>query len=158
MSGSPPARRPRYLNRSKGVPLFLNLLMPAQQELFMQAAHLVAAQDGEVDELETALLEALGAESELESLPGAVELANALGRAPDVLTDGPSRRAFLLELAGVVVIDGEAHPAEVSRLREFADALDVPETQVDRFLDYALQARSFVDTGRTLIATADGEG
>ena len=137
--------------------MFLSLLTPPQQELFMQAAHLVAAQDGELDELETALLEALGAESNLESLPGDVELADALQRAPELLPDGPSRRAFLLELAGVVVIDGRAHQAEIDRLRDFAGALDVPEVQVNRFLDYALQARSIVDTGRTLIATADGK-
>ena len=49
--------------------------------------------------------------------------------------------AFLLELAGVALIGGAAHPSARAVLTEVGERLDVSEKCVGEFADFALQSR-----------------
>ena len=98
--------------------MFLNLLDAEQQRLFVMAARAVAEQDGKVADVEESLLDAVLAECEIDRDPGTMAFADLLSAVDDALSPDPhARNAFLLELAGVAVIDGDAHPSELAFTR-----------------------------------------
>jgi uncharacterized tellurite resistance protein B-like protein len=137
--------------------MFLNLLDAEQQRLFVMAARAVAEQDGKVADVEESLLDAVLAECEIDQDPGTMAFADLLTAIDGALsTDPHARNAFLLELAGVAVIDGEAHPSELAVLAQVGECLDVTEERLSEFVDFAVQARALVVRGRGLVATGDG--
>jgi len=133
--------------------LFLNLLTPPQQRVFVQGARAVAEQDGELAEVEQALIAALQAECGLDELPAAQDAAGICAAAVAVLDSDLARRVFILELAGVAVIDGEAHAAEVALVGEIAVQLGIEGAELAEMLAFAGRARALVVDGQRLIAT-----
>ena len=137
--------------------MFLNLLDADQQRLFVMAARAVAEQDGKVADVEESLLDAVLAECEIEEDPGTMPLSDLLSVVAEALSeDLHARNAFVLELAGVAVIDGEAHPSELAVLAQVGERLRVSEQRLSEFVDFAVQARELVVRGRELIATGNG--
>lgn len=133
--------------------MFLNLLRPDQQIAFIHAARAVAEQDGQVTEVEVALLDGLRAECGLAELPPTEADADVAGMAADVLQDDVARRVFMLELAGVALIDGEAHPAEVELVGAFGAALGVTGDALAEMLAFAERGQRLILDGRRIIAT-----
>ena len=134
--------------------MYLNLLTPRQQRVFLQAARSVAEQDGLRADVEDALLNAL--HTECGSLPRAqpsVEPLDAtLEAAGEALDSRLACRVFMLELAGVATVDGSAEPAEVSVLRAFGDRLGVSDEELAEYFDFGLEVRALAIRGRELIA------
>lgn len=136
--------------------MFLTLLNPDQQRLFLVAARRVAEQDGKVADVEQALLDAVLAECRIDEDPGDMSRAEFQAALSDAFAGVPhSRNAFMLELAGVAVIDGDAHPAELSALAEIGDHLGVADASLARFVEFAMSARDLVVRGRELVASGD---
>lgn len=133
--------------------MFLNLLQPDQQVAFVHAARAVAEQDGEVSEVESALLDAVRAECGLDELPAPDPGLDVCARAAEVLPDDVARRVFVLELAGVALIDGDAHPSEVAFVREVADALGISGAALVDMLAFAARAQQLVVDGQRLVAS-----
>jgi len=133
--------------------MFLNLLQPDQQVTFVHAARAVVEQDGEVSEVESALLDAVRAECGLDELPVPDPALDVCARAAEVLPDDVARRVFLLELAGVALIDGDAHPSEIGLVREVADALGISGAALDDMLAFAARAQQLVVDGQRIVAT-----
>lgn len=130
--------------------MFLNVLTRPQQAAFVHAARAMLRADGQVVEAELALMEAIHAECDLpevETFEG-----DAVAEAVAVLDSVPARNAFMLELAGVAVIDGEAHDAELALLGEFAAGLGVAEERLQEFVAFAERANALVQDGRELLA------
>jgi uncharacterized tellurite resistance protein B-like protein len=138
--------------------MFLNLLTPPQQRVFLQAARAVAEQDGTVAEVEHALLSALRTETGLLDEPDAAteSMEDVLDGASDMFDTSISKRVFMLELAGVVAIDGEAHPAELDALRSAGHRLGIEEDDLAEFVEFGMEARALAARGRELIASAAG--
>jgi hypothetical protein len=133
--------------------VFLNLLAPAQQRLFVQAARLIAASDGVAEE-EQALLDAVEAECGLEERPDDADLPAVLDAMTAALDTQTARRTFLLELAGVAVIDGHAYEAELELLEQFAQRLQIGDEDLQECLALAARARQLVADGEAFIATS----
>ncbi|MEJ7784898.1 MAG: hypothetical protein WKF96_08850 [Solirubrobacteraceae bacterium] len=136
--------------------MFLNLLDANQQRLFVIAAQAVAEQDGKVADVERALLESVIAECEIDEIPPGMPLDDLLSALDESLGgELYARNAFLLELAGVAVIDGDAHPAELAVLTEICLRLGVTDETLTRYVQFAIAARDLIVQGRQLVATAD---
>lgn len=136
--------------------MFLNLLDPHQQRLFVIAARAVAEQDGKVAHVEESLLESVLAECEIEEIPADMSLTELLPALDKALRgDLHARNAFLLELAGVAVIDGEAHPAELAVLSEIGMRLGLTDETLTRYVQFAIASRDLIVRGRELVATGD---
>lgn len=133
--------------------MFLNLLQPDQQVAFVHAARAVAERDGEVSEVESALLDAVRAECGLDELPAPHPELDVCARAAEVLPDDVARRVFLLELAGVALIDGDAHPSELALVGEVADALGISGAALADMLAFAARAQQLVVDGQRIVAT-----
>lgn len=136
--------------------MFLNLLDADQQRLFVIAARAVAEQDGKVADVEQSLLDAVRAECEIDEDPGEIPLPEILSALEPLAGDPHARNAFLLELAGVAVIDGEAHPAELAVFREIGSHLGVSEDALAEFVQFGMSARDLVVRGRELVAAGNG--
>lgn len=131
--------------------MFLSLLTPNQADIFVQAAQLVLEADGdEHQDAEIALLEAVKLESGSTRNGSPSPLPEVLAAAAAELDDPTQRSAFLLELAGVAVVDGHEHAAEMDVLREFAAQLGL-DAQLDDFLTFARDARDLAARGNQLI-------
>lgn len=136
--------------------MFLNLLDPDQQRLFVVAARMVAEQDGKVIDVEQSLLDAVIAECELDEDPGAMPMPDLLAVLDDALADDPyARNVFVLELAGVAVVDGDVQPAELAALGEISDHVGVTADRLSDFVQFAMAARELVVRGRQLVATGN---
>ncbi|MCE7888667.1 MAG: hypothetical protein DYH12_03020 [Sorangiineae bacterium PRO1] len=131
--------------------MFLELLTPAQRELFVRAATQIFAAGGGPHPEEQSFLEAVMLESDVNEDPSALREDELLRVAPDLLRDPTQRRAFLLELAGVVFIDAP-HPQEIETFNRFAHVLDL-EHEADDFREFAADARALATRGRDLIST-----
>lgn len=140
--------------------MFLELLNDAQQQLFLDAAVTMAAADGHVHLNETAFLERVKRES-----GGTLQTASQLphgeviSRAREAFDDRRvASRALLVELAGLVIADGERSDAELEFLREIAEAVGVPASDVPVFLDFAQRAEELAEDARDLLSTSNVEG
>lgn len=137
--------------------MFLNLLDPGQQRLFVAAARVVAEQDGKVADVEQSLLDAVLAECQLDTDPGTMPTPDLLAALDTAFVDDVhARNAFVLELAGVAVIDGDAHPAELAALSAISDQVGMSEETLADFVEFAMAARELVVRGRQLLATGNG--
>jgi tellurite resistance protein len=138
--------------------VFLSILTPPQQRVFLEAARAVVEQDGHIADVEQALIDGLHSECGLDETPTALRDVSAIAaEAADALDHGPVRRAFVLELAGVVLIDGHSHADEVAAVTEIARALDVADEHLDEMFAFAARAQALVVDGRRLIATQQEE-
>ncbi|MTD44891.1 hypothetical protein GKE82_11455 [Conexibacter sp. W3-3-2] len=134
--------------------MFLSILTPAQQRVFLEAARAVIEQDGHVADVEQALLDGLHSECGLDEEPAAPrDIAAIAADASAALDTGPARRAFVLELAGVALIDGHSHPDEVTAVTEIARALDSTDGFLDAAFAFAARAQALVVDGQRLVAT-----
>jgi uncharacterized tellurite resistance protein B-like protein len=140
--------------------MFLELLTPDQQQLFLDAAMTVAHADQHLDPSEQAFLERM------------VQEVGGTTRAPVVLThaelveatakvfassSGIQPRAFMLELAGMTVADGDQSDAELTLLHEIADAAGVPAADVPVFLDFAERTIELAAEAQDLLARSNLE-
>jgi hypothetical protein len=138
--------------------VFLGVLSREQQELFMSAARRMADADGDSPSVEQALLDALLAECGLEEMPPLIQLDEVTERIGDAFNEDPHRRnAFMLELAGVVAIDGALHQAELDVLQRLGEASGLPADSLDSFLRFGMKARDLVVEGEQLIATTGAD-
>lgn len=133
--------------------MFLNLLTPPQQRVFIQAARAVAEQDRVVEAVERSLLDALQAECGLDELPDREELTEVATEAVKVLDSDVAKRVFVLELAAVAVIDGDAHPSEVRLLEVLAGGLGIGAADLKAMFAFAGRAQKLAAEGQRLIAT-----
>lgn len=136
--------------------MFLTLLNEGQSVLFARAARLMIEADDIAHERELAMLEAIGIETGLTELPDGGTFGEVVQEAAKALTDPTQRNAFLIELAGVAVIDGDEHGAERALLQQLADQLGLGE-RVDEFIAYAHDARDLADRGRALVTTVEAD-
>lgn len=135
--------------------MFLELLTPAQRELFVRAATQVFIAGGGPTPEEKLFLEAAMLESDVNEDPSTLREDELLRAAPDQLSDPTQRRAFLLELAGVVFIDAP-HAQEIETYNRFAQVLGLKD-EADGFREFAADARALAMRGRNLISTeSDG--
>jgi uncharacterized tellurite resistance protein B-like protein len=135
--------------------VFLNLLDPAQQALFLELARAVTEQDGLLADSEEALLAAVQAECMMDEAPAVRELDAVLEDVASSFDAGPARAVLILELAGVALIDGEAHPAETGVVATVADRIDMSPGRLQECFAFADRARTLIVDGQALIATAD---
>ena len=103
--------------------MFLSLLDPAQRVLFTRAARLLIEADAIAHEHELEMLDAIQSETGLTEIPEPGDADELAEQAVALLTDATQRNAFVAELAGVAVIDGDEHGAERELLQRFADVL-----------------------------------
>ncbi len=91
--------------------MILNILTPPQEKVFLEAARAVIEQDRHGADVEPALLDRSHSACGLDEQPVTRRnIAVIAAEADSALDSGPARRAFLLELAGVVLVDGHAPP------------------------------------------------
>lgn len=133
--------------------MFLNLLTPPQQRVFVQAARAVAEQDRVIEAVERSLLDALQAECGLDELPDREPLSEVAAEAVKVLDSDLVKRVFVLELAAVAVIDGHAHPSEVQLVEVIAGGLGISEADLTEMFGFAGRAQALAADGQRLIAT-----
>jgi hypothetical protein len=148
--------RPRGLDprddTSNGGYVFLNILTPDQQTLYLRAARVLLESDASVLSPEAALLEAARIECNVAELPEPVPVDEILEQAPSMLDTAAARNAFLLELAGAMVIDGETAVNEEALLKRFAQILTVSDEDLREFVRFAERARDLVNDGQRLLA------
>jgi uncharacterized tellurite resistance protein B-like protein len=139
--------------------VFLELMTEEQQQLFLDTAVRMAHVDGHLHLDESAFIERVQRET-----GGVVTEASELSRA-DLIAKvtkqfsdaGLAGRAFLLELAGLVVADGKRDDAELEFLREIAEVSGVPSADVPLFLDFAERALDLAEDARDLLAASNEE-
>jgi len=137
--------------------MFLNLHDAHQQRLFVSAARTVAEKDGKLADVEQSLLEAVLAECAIDGEPEVISPDELLAGLDEALAGDPhARNAFMLELAGVAVIDGEAHPAELGVLHEIGGHLGIDNDVLAEFVQFAMSARELVVRGRHLLSVDHG--
>lgn len=136
--------------------MFLNLLAPAQQQLFIELARAVAEQDGIVAATEQVLLDAVQAECGVAELPAVRDLDAVLADVPAAFDGEATRSVLVLELAGVALIDGDAHPAELGIVAEVAETVGMTPEKLRECVGFAERSRQLVMDGQLLLATADG--
>ncbi len=126
--------------------MYLNYLDEKQQRVFLEAAVLMVRSDETVAAVEQAMIDRIRAESQfdLKEPRGRLAIEKVVAKAVDTYRETAQRNVFTLELAGVCVIDGESHEAEIRVLDEFADALGVPEERVEEFLELARSAQRLI--------------
>lgn len=131
----------------------------AQQQLFLDTAVRMAHVDGHLHLDETAFLERVQRETDgVVSEASDLSHADLVGRVTDQFRQsGVAGRAFLLELAGLVVADGKRDDAELELLRELANAAGVPTADVPLFLDFAQRALDLAEDARDLLAASNDE-
>lgn len=136
--------------------MYLHLLTPPQQLLFLESARALVERDGKLEDVEADLLRALSTECGVSgddafTAPRDSEaLAEALNGAFDTSV---ARRVLLLELAGVAVIDGDAHVSELTLLEEIAAGVGISSADLGEMVQFGLDALSLVTRGKELIAT-----
>lgn len=135
--------------------MFVSMLEEEQRRVLLRAAAVLVERDGIVPDKEREILAALNVEAGLDEVPpppGSDEelLAELQAAFQGIPT---ASNVLLLELAGVAVIDGDAHSAELDFLRLIADRIGAPETLVSRALEFAERAKAIFDDGRSLIVS-----
>ena len=137
--------------------MFLDLMTTEQQRLFLSAAVGMAEVDEHLHLDEQAFIRRIYRE-----VGGDVQDATRLSHTVLVAQtkaafDGElvAARAFLIELAGLVVVDGESSDAELLLLHDLAEAAGVPHADVPLFLDFAQRAVELADDARDLLATSN---
>lgn len=140
--------------------MFLDLLTPEQQALFVDCTATLTEADGELHAAESELLDQIARETGHDpGQPSARPLGELAERAKLLLADDPAAaRVFLLELSGVVVIDGEHTPEEQALLERFSEATGVPRGDISAFIAFAERARDLVADGRSLVAATNTGG
>jgi len=131
------------------VGMYLNYLDEKQQRVFLEAAVLMVRSDETVAAVEQAMIDRIRAESQFDLAEprGRLAIEKLISKAVDTYREPAQRNVFTLELAGVCVIDGESHEAEIRVLAEFADALGVSEERVEEFLELARSAQRLIGPG-----------
>ena len=128
--------------------MFLNVLTPPQQRVFVDAARAMLHADGTVAETELALLDAIRAECDLDYMGGDAQPAtDIIDAARTVLDTTTARNAFLLELAGVAVIDGDTHASEMALLERFAAVLGQSDEHLREVVAFAERANTQGSSG-----------
>jgi len=129
-------------------------------ELLRDAVHSVSQVDGVLHQAEAAVLDQMSREAGLELDPGEPQDQTTIEqRIRAAFKDAPAAaRAFVLELAGVVVIDGEREPRELELLRGCAQAAGVPADDVEVFLAFGERSRDLAAEGLQLVAATNQEG
>jgi tellurite resistance protein len=128
-----------------------------QQQLFLSAALTIAEADEHLDLDERTFIERVrreigGATPEPQVISHGdllEQTRNAFGGAL------VAARAFLIELAGLVVADGHHSDAELTLLHDVAEAAGVASADVPLFLDFAQRAVELADDARDLLATSN---
>jgi hypothetical protein len=127
--------------------MFLHLLDQQEQADFWRATLHVIDADEALHEKEALIRESIARELTLEKLPepGArQDLLASLERTNREVT----ANIFMLELAGVALVDDELHPAEESLLKDFSAALGFTSDEIEPFLRMASRAHDVhVDAG-----------
>ncbi len=137
--------------------MFLNVLSAEQQRLFLDAASTMLNADGDVASVEAILLEAARVECAIDYEPQVRPHDELFAEARTSLTERPARNAFLLELAGAMVVDGEETAEEVEFLRALSEALDVPDSALSDFVAFGRQTLALVANGQELVSLGGGE-
>lgn len=136
--------------------MFLSLLTPDQQRLFLQASRSMLDADGDLANVEAALMDAARLECAVDDLPERLPREQLVAWARDLLDSTPARNAFLLELAGAMVVDGESAPPELEMLRALGDATGGDEALLAEFVDFARRAADVLADGHRLLAIEAG--
>ena len=137
--------------------MYLQMLEPESRELFAQAALRMASRDGNDSPEEGELISNLIIECELDEIPESRSMQQILKEIPGVFTDDLSRRIVLLELAGVVEIDGDSNEAELKMLSDVAKVLSITESQVEKSLEFARKMRALALEGNVLLISETEE-
>lgn len=142
--------------------MFVSLLNDEQQVALAGCVHAVAAVDGQVDQVEAELLDALardgaalaavevGEAADLESLKETTAAAFA-----DEPPSGPAARAFIAEVAGMITIDGQETADELAILAALMEVVGVDAAEAEAFLDFGRRAGALAQEGTDLVL-ADG--
>lgn len=139
--------------------MLLNLMNHEQQQLFLDAAVTMAHVDDHLHLNERAFIDEVQRET-----GGVVHEPSRLGH-DDLLTRTSSQfgssavagRAFLMELSGLIVADGEQTDAELQFLRELASAMGAPTSDIPVFLDFALRAIELAEDAQDLLTASNVE-
>lgn len=130
--------------------MFLHLLTAEEQSVFCQLAFVVMAADGVTHEKERAFLRRVRGDLDLAELPpspgGEVIVPDGL------FTSVGSRRALLVELAGLAAADGEVSGDERVLIDAVARRFEVPEEAVQQIVAYAERLVAVLDEGVVLVA------
>lgn len=134
--------------------MFLDQLSSDEQKVYCQLAYAVMAADGEVAEKEAAFHDRTLRDLVIEELPEPASGGGVL--VPDgAFRLSVSRRALLVELALLAVVDGELTAEERSVLDAVAEQMDFTPFQVEQCLEYAVRLRDVLDEGVVLLAEGD---
>ena len=135
--------------------MFITMLDPGQRRLLLRAAAYMSELDGARPEVEHELLAALNVEAGLPEIPDVpASEAEVLDDLAGPFHDAPTQRnVLLLELAGVAMIDGQAHPEEVSFLAKVSNRLGADERLVEEALEFGAAARDLMTRGHDLITS-----
>lgn len=138
--------------------MFLELMTHEQQQLFLDAAVTMAHADEHLHLDEQAFLERVAREvGEPARDPETLSHAEVVERTRRAFSGvaGVQARAFMIELAGLVVADSDRSDAELTFLHELAAAAGVPSADVPIFLDLAERAVELAEDARDLLATSN---
>lgn len=113
--------------------MFLDMLTPEQQGVFLSAARAMANADAHEDEREAELLNAFERETGL-TPDTATMAAKDVPESIAAFDSRPRRIAALVELAGVALADGSVHEGERRLLLDVAEAVGLGREDVDSVL------------------------
>ena len=131
------------------------MLQEEQRRVLLRAAALLAERDGARPDVEHELLEALNVEAGLPETPDAPASVEELCEEVHAAFHGDKTacNVLLLELAGIAVIDGSAHPEEISILTAVAEKVGADEALVRQALQFGERAKALLDDGRAFIVS-----
>ena len=135
--------------------MFLHMLNAEQRELFVHTAIELMSVDGAQSPHEVALLLHIERETGVQVDPVPADwqaIQQRIGAA--FAGHAPAARAFMMDLAGVVVVDGVDDPREHELLTEVAASLGVPASDVTQFVRYATRLQDVLVEGRALLTSS----
>jgi tellurite resistance protein len=137
--------------------LFLELMTKEQQQLFLDVAITMAGVDEHLHLDEQAFLERVQREvGDRMSDPQDLSHSDLVAQTRSAFGGSLiAARAFLIELAGLVIADGNRSDVELALLHELADAAGVPSADVPLFLDFAQRAVDLADDAQDLLTTSN---
>ena len=135
--------------------MFLHLLTDRQQQIFSRAALAVIRADEVLHARELELCEALAREMGRQDFPSIESDEDLIASELEEIAEPVAARIFLLELAGIAVVDGELDPREHELLERLATALKNQPAVVELMLDFAVRAHRMSDEARMLVFERD---
>lgn len=132
--------------------MFLTLLTLPQRELFVQATQLLIESDSLSHEEELELFDAIRLECDFDSTPEPKDRDTLLAELMTAFDEPTQRNVFLLELAGVLVVDSAETPEESALYEEVGRRLGIAD-YAEEYLEFARDARALTLRGRDLITT-----